>query len=49
MKKNLNLVLAIIGLSSVIVLGSILVAVQPIFASSEQETAGEDEPQDQSG
>jgi hypothetical protein len=49
MKKDLILVLAISGLSSVIVLGSTLFTVTPIFASSDQETAEGDEPQDQSG
>lgn len=49
MKKDLILVLAIIGLSTLIVLGSTLVTVTPILASSDQETAEGDEPQDQSG
>lgn len=51
MNKDLFLVLVVIGLSGVMVVGSALITIQPIFASSDQETAGEDddEPQDQSG
>ena len=47
MKNNSLAVLAIFVLSGVIVTGSTLAAIQPIFASSEQEATGEDEPQDQ--
>ena len=51
MKKTLFTVLIVLGLSSVIVLGSTIAIVQPIFASLQQETDGEtdSEPQDQSG
>jgi hypothetical protein len=38
--------LTALGLSGVIVLGSSYALMQAIFASSEQETAEEDEPQD---
>ena len=47
MKNNLLTVLAIFVLSGIIVTGSTLAAIQPIFASSDQETTGEDEQQDQ--
>lgn len=44
------MVLVVIGLSGVMVVGSALITIRPIFASSDQENAGEeDEPQDRSG
>ena len=49
MKSNLLVVLAIFVLSFNIVAGSTFATIQPIFASSEQETAGGDESQDQTG
>jgi hypothetical protein len=49
MKNNLPAILAIFVLSGVILTGGISAAIQPILASSEQETGSEDEPQDQTG
>lgn len=48
MKKILFTVLTVLGISGVIVLGSTLAIIQPIFASPDQETDS-GEPQDQSG
>jgi hypothetical protein len=49
MKNNLLVVLAIFALSGFIVTGNVFVMIQPIFATSEQETASEDVTQDQTG
>jgi hypothetical protein len=48
MNKDLSLVLVVIGLSGVMVVGSAFITIQPIFASSDQETAAgeDDEPKD---
>jgi hypothetical protein len=52
-RKELSHILCVIGLSGIVVLGSVPISIQALLASSEQETDGEQaadsEPRDQSG